>query len=406
MVEGELLMKNKPNVLYLSYDGLTDPLGQSQILPYVIGLSEHYTFTIISFEKDERFASGRKGIQALCDQHNIRWVPLRYHKTPPVFSTLYDVWKLRRTSAALHKTNDFKIVHCRSYITALVGLWMKRTLGVKFIFDMRGFWADERVDGGLWNLKNPFFKIIYRFFKRKEKEFIREANAVISLTKNAKEEMLQWNLTSTIDVIPCCVDLEHFRIKEGNVKQKEILRAKLGIGDDDFVLLYLGSLGTWYLSDEMLLFFSTLKNKIPNAKFLLISPDALDLTDYIYKEDVIARQATRQEVPNYIQLADASVIFISPTFSKKASSATKMAEVMAMGIPVVANGGWGDVEEIITDLNAGVLLEKFEAAHYAQAVDALVAFRAKKSQPFHERVKDSFSLEGGIERYLAVYRKL
>ena len=39
-------------VLYISYDGLTDPLGQSQILPYLQHLAkESYQFTILSFEK-------------------------------------------------------------------------------------------------------------------------------------------------------------------------------------------------------------------------------------------------------------------------------------------------------------------------------------------------------------------
>ena len=43
-------------VLYITYDGLTDPLGQSQILPYLKGLAKHgYQFTILSFEKKDRF---------------------------------------------------------------------------------------------------------------------------------------------------------------------------------------------------------------------------------------------------------------------------------------------------------------------------------------------------------------
>ena len=55
------------NILYLSYDGLTDPLGQSQILPYLAGLSEAgYTITIISFEKPDRFSLYRDKIHAYC----------------------------------------------------------------------------------------------------------------------------------------------------------------------------------------------------------------------------------------------------------------------------------------------------------------------------------------------------
>ena len=33
---------------------------------------------------------------------------------------------------------------------ALIALGVKRVTGARFLFDMRGLWADERVDGGLW----------------------------------------------------------------------------------------------------------------------------------------------------------------------------------------------------------------------------------------------------------------
>ena len=46
---------NSIKVLYISYDGMTDPLGQSQVLPYLEGLAKkNYAITLISFEKEER----------------------------------------------------------------------------------------------------------------------------------------------------------------------------------------------------------------------------------------------------------------------------------------------------------------------------------------------------------------
>ena len=49
---------------------------------------------------------------------------------------------------------------------------MKRKHGVKFLFDMRGFWADERVEGGLWNLSNPVFNWAYKYFKKRSANFL------------------------------------------------------------------------------------------------------------------------------------------------------------------------------------------------------------------------------------------
>ena len=62
---------NNP-ILYISYDGLTDSLGQSQILPYIIGLSKQgYRFTIVSAEKEKVYACGKDEIQKIKEDFDI-----------------------------------------------------------------------------------------------------------------------------------------------------------------------------------------------------------------------------------------------------------------------------------------------------------------------------------------------
>ena len=214
-------------ILYISYDGLTDPLGQSQILPYITGVckkNEEFYFHIISFEKKERFTQNQRLIQNNISNYNISWHPLPYTKSPPVLSTLKDLLALKIHAKKLHKKEKFAIVHCRSYIPALIGLFLKKKYGVQFIFDMRGFWADERVDGELWNLKNPLYKFIYTFFKQKEKEYLQHADMVISLTHNAKKEMLTWDIPNLhekkINVIPCAVDFNLFNPDNFSIEDK------------------------------------------------------------------------------------------------------------------------------------------------------------------------------------------
>lgn len=384
------------NILYLTYDGLTDSLGQSQILPYLTGLSKlGYSFTIISFEKQQQDAPVFLKVKASCEQHKIDWVALRYHKHPPVLSTCYDLYQLRKTTKRLHKEKKFDVVHCRSYITALIGLWLKRKYGVKFIFDMRGFWADERIDGGLWSLKNPLFKIIYSFFKRKERQFLNESDVVVSLTNNAKKEIQSWRIDTPIVVIPCCVDTKLFDPNTISDEHKQKIRSDLKLRSSDLVLLYLGSWGTWYMTDDMLAFFSKLKEKHPHAKLLIVSTSKPDLNDYAYKEDVIVRAARRDEVPGYISIAKASIFFIKPAFSKKASSATKMGEILAMNVPVITNPGWGDVQE----------MEGHSLIHFHQNV-ILQNFDFNSDQPTRSYCEEYLSLEVGVDRYASIYRNL
>jgi glycosyltransferase involved in cell wall biosynthesis len=389
------------SVLYLSYDGLTDPLGQSQILPYLGALSR-YAITIVSFEKKDRFETGKAGVQEFCRTHNLNWVPLAYHKSPPVFSTLYDLRLLRQRAKSLHRKHHFRVIHCRSYITALVGLWMKRKYNVKFIFDMRGFWADERVEGGLWNLKNPVYQLIYSFFKEKERRFIREADAIISLTENARQELLHWKLNHAIHVIPCCVDLDHFDPGKATALQQDELRSELGLKPGEFVLLYLGSWGTWYSVTEMLDFFTQVKKIRRQARFLLITPDSPEIGRYPHAQDVIVRSSSRARIPLFVSLADAAVMFIKPVFSKKASSATKMAEVLAMGIPVVTNPGWGDIDRFQNTLPGLITVSKPEDYPLATAM----LLQTKNPGDIRKGAANQFSLALGVALYDAVYQDL
>ena len=241
-------------VLYLSYDGLGDQLGKSQILPYLEGLSKlGHKISVISFEKGEWKLPQNSKLIAGNDQ--IEFIPLRYHKRPPVLSTLLDIYLLKRAVKKVIKSQQIDIIHCRSYITSLVGLWAKRKHRIKFVFDMRGFWADERVEGGLWNRSNPLFDSVYRYFKRKELEFLNESDAVITLTHNAKGEILRWKKSGLsqekVHVIPTCSNLDLFDPKSIAADTVDKTRGEL---------LYCCTLAHWAHGTCLMRCFSFSKN--------------------------------------------------------------------------------------------------------------------------------------------------
>ena len=157
-------------VLYLSYDGMTDNLGQSQVIPYLAGLSgKGCSITLVSFEKAEKFKTGQNKSSDLLKTSGITWKPLIYTKRPPILSTIWDVFRLKRLTSKIVQKEKFEIVHCRGYITSLAGIYIEKKFGLKFIFDMRAFYADERVDGKLWNTGKWIYRKVYQYFKRKEK---------------------------------------------------------------------------------------------------------------------------------------------------------------------------------------------------------------------------------------------
>lgn len=394
---------------------MTDPLGQSQVLPYLVGLSKQgYQFTLISFEKEERIEKGKAVIEKICRENSIQWHPLLYTKKPPVLSTLKDIRALKRKITALQSQAPFDLVHCRSYITALAGEWMKKKWGTKFVFDMRGFWADERVDGKIWNLKNPVFKLVFNYFKKKEKDFLSKADHIISLTHNAKEVIHSWkevgNQPVPIQVIPCCVDLALF--DPGTIQQTSIdqLKKELGIPSGVEVISYIGSVGTWYMLPEMLDFFKQWLIKKPGSIFLFVTNDNPDhilsaaAQSGIAAASIRIKPAARTEVPLFIAACDYSLFFIKPVFSKRASSPTKQGEIMAMGKPVICNSNVGDTDYVVKQYHSGVLVKDFSEMEYKKSIEEVTVNEDFDAVKIREGARQFFSLEEGVRRYAEVYR--
>ena len=404
-------------VLYLSYDGMTDPLGQSQVIPYLAGLSkEGYRFHLVSFEKKTPFQSDREYISQLLKSHNIIWHPLSYTKKPPVLSTLYDLWKMKQISKKIVDTNPIKLIHCRSYISAIAGMWLKKQSGVKMIFDMRGFYADERVDGGLWKLDNPIMKSVYNFFKKKEKELLAEADAVVCLTHNAKKIIDSWHFRNSnhypIQVIPCCADLTHFNPTAVNTAMRAKLMESLNLAKASPIISYLGAIGTWYMMDEMLVFFKMFTQRFPNAVFLFITPEPGEQIlkaasqHNIDPTQIRVFKARRNEVPTVLSLSDASLFFIKPTFSKQASSPTKQGEIMGMGIPIICNSGVGDTDMVIEKYGAGILVNVNDPNSFSDAINRFDEIKTIPAKNIIQGANEFYSLEKGVQKYLEIYNDL
>ena len=409
-------MANPPKkILFISYDGMTDPLGQSQVIPYLAGLTkEGYEFVILSCDKPAKYDANKTYVEKLIEPYPIQWVSIPYHKSPPVFSSLYDFFKLKQKARQLHKEHHFVMTHTRVGLPQLVALYMKKKLGIKFLNDIRGFWADERVDGGMWNLKNPLYKAVYRFFKKKEDEFVTIADYNTCLTWKAKEIIEGWKHIPQpvkLEVVPCSVDLELFNPANNNSGLKNSLKKELGIGEEDFVVSYLGSIGGWYLTREMLQFCKLLLDKKPEAKFLFISNNRhqviLDAaSEYgIPAEKIIVKMGQRHEVPVLLSFSKYSLFFIKPCYSKLSSSPTKHGEIMAMGIPVITNSGVGDVKEIVEKYKAGYVLDEFSEAAMQKTADDIcnnnIIFDAAE---IRKGALEFYSLEATLTTYSNVYK--
>lgn len=390
-------------VLYISYDGILEPLGQSQVLAYLEHLARTRPIHLLSFEKPEdwRDEVARAQIQARMDAAGIRWHPRRYHKWPSAVATAWDI--LIGSSSALWLTlrHRLRIVHARSYVPALMALVVKRLTGVRYLFDMRGFWADERLDGGLW----PREGRLYRITKSLERRFLLSADHVVSLTHAAVREMRTWTWLSgrmpPTTVISTCADLVRFA-------------ASPAPPDKPFIVGYVGSAGTWYLFDEAVACFGLLRGMRPDARWLIVNRGEHEFIRRrleaagVPAEAVELRTAEHSEMPQQMARMHVGMFFIKPFFSKQASAPTKLGEFLGCGIPCLANAGVGDMADILEGERVGVAINQFDEQSMREGLHALLALvddpstRVRCVAAAHKH----FLLEEGVARYAAIYEKL
>jgi glycosyltransferase involved in cell wall biosynthesis len=403
-------------VLFISYNGMLDPLGQTQVIPYLRELAKHgVQFTLLSFERAAAFEG--EGVrrrdelrQALSNQ-GIEWHWLRYHQRPSVPATIYDVIAGIRKAKSLVRRNRIKLVHARSHIPATIALALKRSLGTKMIFDLRGLMAEEYVDAQHWRKDS----LPYRITKAAERRIFAETDAVVTLTERIWPIIKEWEGLCGRDVhhavVPCCVDLSLFKF---NDEERAVRRAELGVGDK-FTIVYSGSLDGWYLTEEMADFFAMFRQRRSDAHLLWLTNGSHDRVRELMRVRNIAADhfsvlsVPARVVPSYLSAADAGLSFIKRCFSKLASSPTKNAEYLACGLPLIINAGIGDSDALIDDWKAGVLLQDFTGAEYERIgslIETMVAQPGARASA-HAVAEQVFDLQAvAVERYTALYERV
>lgn len=390
-------------VLYISYTGLLEPLGQSQVYQYLRLLSKDHEIHLLTYEKPSDLAHKQRvtEMKQEMESQGINWHPFRYHKSPSVPATLWDIARGIAFGVYLVKRYDIGIVHARSYIAGAIALTINKVTKTSFIFDMRGFWADERVDAGIWEEHSR----LYAFAKGLEKRLLEGADVVVSLTQAGIEAIEAFEHVDTSDtelvMIPTCVNLELFT-PDGRDS------------DDPFAICYLGSVGTWYLFDEVLECFKILREYKSEALLKVITrSDFDDVRSQLRKHDIpneaiSLHELEHGEVPAGLSDVDAGFFFYKPTFSRKGTSPTKLGEFLAMGIPCLTNAGVGDVQDILEENNVGVVIDGFDQESKQAGIERLVELTQDDDIDSRCRAvaENYYSLERGVERYDRLYREL
>lgn len=401
---------------YVCYFGLREPLVQTQVLPYlrqlVAGGIEVHLVTFEQKSPKKWTDETEKQTTSALASEGIRWRWLRYHKRPSLPATMFDIQSGARLVRKLVRKHGIQIVHGRAQVGAAIGALVKRVTGARLIFDIRGFNPEEYVDAGIWAETG----VKYRLAKRAERGLLAAADGYVILTERAREITFPGSVDGSyrgkpLEVIPTCVNTAGFLAVRD---QRDTMRQRLGL-EGKTVFVYVGALGGTYLSDELAAFLAVaLERKPDSCAMILTQSDEKLIRGPLNQLGVSAdrfsvERVSPADIPSRLSAADIAISFIKPSYSKIASSPTKLAEYLISGLPVICNAGIGDVDEVINTDRVGVLLDRFDHPAFDKALaqmqelkhDPETAERCRKS------AIERFDLEriGGV-RYRRLYERL
>jgi glycosyltransferase involved in cell wall biosynthesis len=392
------------SVLYLTRNGLLEPLGQSQVFAYLRGLSLDHTIMLITYEKPEDWADAEAIARARadCEAHGIRWMPQQFRPHPkiiaPALSMLRMIWLVRRE---VHR-EGVRLIHARSYIPAAVALVVSRMTGVPFLFDMRALWPEELITAG--RLRRGSW--IHRSITGAERACLAKSAGVISLTHAAvthlKSVYPSELKSQRLVVIPTCADLERFT-PAADVRTGPTVHGCIGT-----------VLSGWFRTDWLSSWMRIVAARDPEARFEIVTRDdagrvraTLDPEHKLAGRLVVGPRPS-EDMPDAVRSHDLSVMFFTDGLSKLGSAPTRLAEVLGSGLPVVANEGVGDVADVVRKNNVGVIVEGVSKAHMEAAFDALQTLMKDPDLPSRCRATAEavFSLETGTNAYRELYASI
>ena len=341
---------SKKNLIYLTYDGVLEPLGISQILPYILKLSKVYNITLYSFEKKDNLSSlDFLKNKKILNKNNIKWNANKYYNKYLFITNLINIIFINLKIFFLILKNKNLIFHLRSYTPFFFIIGPLFFFKINYIFDMRGFWLQEKIDRRGWN-KNS---LILKFLNSFEKKIIKLSHKTLCLTNHSIKILLAKYPQISINKYECIrttADINTFKY----IKKK--------INYNELKFCYLGTTDGAYNFEKVIQIFLKIKKYLNNAKINIITKDdpikvEIILSNYnINISDYQIINCEHSNICDQINNIDLGIFYLNNNKSIKASFPTKIAEFFLCNKPILCNNFNYDMESV-TDYKRGLLFD-------------------------------------------------
>lgn len=399
-------MSKTIHILFVTWDGPNSSYLESLFLPIFCMLAQRgIAFHVVQFtwaDKVERCA-----IKKTLEDRGVTYQSVPVFRRPlsagSLMTTFLGAQHIRRAI----KNFGIDIVMPRSTLPAIATIFALRTYpDVGLLFDADGLAHDERVDFGGMSPDG----LAYRLLRDFEALAVRRADAVLTRSRKAIDILIARGGAGVnpgkFQVVTNGRDEKLF--KPALQDERSEVRHALGIEVDAPLLVYVGSsMQGKYCGREIFEFFKTVHANRHDARLLLLT-SSLGEANLLLKEYEQLRPFCHvkhlppENIPRYLGACDLGLVLIHQKFSMQAVAAIKLGEYLLCGIPVLASGGIGDSDELITG-EVGYSLPTMLPEELDAAADWFLKTVLPDREGFRQRSRDSglkyFALEASVDVY-------
>ena len=400
-------------ILYLSADGILQPLAYSQVARILMGLADRgFDIDLLSAERPEDLENWTRvsTLESELSSRGVSWQRVTW-KRGSAADTGSNLTALFRATRERCARGGVRLLHCRGYHTAGVAWPVHRRHRIPYLFDARGYWIDERADEGRW-FRHP---LALRAARGVEKRLYLDAEAVVTLTRIQQDDLVRGSLgfvcQAPVQTIPTCADYDAFRpdLPEAPGPWQEVWKQ----AGARRIVAIVGSINASYRTDETLRLAHLILQHTQDAFLLVLSAQVEEFERRLSSlgidpERYAVRRANHTDMPQWLRRADWALSLLGQQRAKRASMPTKLAELFAAGVRPIHYGCNDEVTGWVKRAGSGYTLESLRERDLATCAQHIASANrpANELVVARERTREHFSLQSGLARYEQLFARL
>ncbi len=293
---------------------------------------------------------------------------------------------------------DVIITSSPTFFSIFSGYWYSLRKKADFVLEIRDLWPAAMIELGV--MKEGF---VTKVLEKMELFFYRKSKKLIMVTQSFKENVINRGISGDkVHVITNGVNQELFYPKGKN--QELINKYNL---QDKFVISYVGAHGISQNLSTILEVAKKLRT-YKNIEFVFVGEGAeKDKLKQIVREEELTNvqfidAQPKEAIPEFYNASDLCLIPLKNIELFKTFIPSKMFEIMACGVPIVASLE-GEAAQILEDSKAALVVQPDNPNEIAAAIEELIKDKEKYSQMKAngpEFVEKNYSRSKLAERYL------